>query len=98
MAMTAPLPIDSYVLDALMRDLVGHDRRPSAYIVYLAIVAQAAEGRTGESHQALAWRTGLSKRSVQAAVGHLVARGLVRVERRGATEPAVLTALKPWVR
>ncbi len=27
--------IDAYILDALMRDLVGHDRRPSAFLVYL---------------------------------------------------------------
>ena len=29
------VPVDDYVLDTLMRDLVGHDRRPSAFLVYL---------------------------------------------------------------
>ena len=29
------LKLDSYVLDTLMCDLVGHDRRPSAFLVYL---------------------------------------------------------------
>jgi len=27
--------IDAYVLDNLMADLVGHDRQPSAFLVYL---------------------------------------------------------------
>jgi hypothetical protein len=30
MAMIAALTIDAYVLDTLMRDLVGHDRRPAS--------------------------------------------------------------------
>ena len=29
------VPLDAYVLDVLMPDLVGHDRRPSAFLVYL---------------------------------------------------------------
>jgi len=95
MAMAA-LSIDPYVLDTLMRDLVGHDRKPSAYLVYLAVLGQG-EG-CAASHQQLAELTGLSKRSVQEAVAHLARRGLLRVERRGATEAAVLSALSPWQR
>ena len=30
------LSLDHYVVDTLMRDLVGHDRRPSAFLVYLS--------------------------------------------------------------
>jgi len=29
------LAFDDYVTDVLMRDLVGHDRRPVAFLVYL---------------------------------------------------------------
>src|SRR4030095_3376176 len=29
------VPIDRYIVDTLMRDLVGHDRQPSAYLVYV---------------------------------------------------------------
>jgi len=29
------IPIDDYVIDILMRDLVGHDRQPAAYLVFL---------------------------------------------------------------
>ena len=33
--MSQKLPLDPYITDVLMRDLVGHDRTPSAFIVYL---------------------------------------------------------------
>ena len=95
MAMDATVEFDRYILDVLMRDLVGHDRRPAAYLVYLAV---AGEGRSLVSHAQLAGRTGLSKRAVQDALRHLAGRGLLRVERRGATEAAALTALTPWRR
>src|SRR2546423_14229833 len=36
------VPIDDYVLDVLMRDLVGHDRRAAAYLVYLYLYGKAA--------------------------------------------------------
>ena len=32
--------LDEYVLDSLMRDLVGHDRRPVSYLVYLSLAAE----------------------------------------------------------
>ena len=31
------LEIDDYVIDTLMADLVGHDRQPSAFLVYLSL-------------------------------------------------------------
>ena len=39
------VPVDDYVLDVLMRDIVGHDQQPSAYLVYIWLYAQAARGR-----------------------------------------------------
>jgi hypothetical protein len=27
------LPLDAYIIDTLMPDLVGHDRQPSAFLV-----------------------------------------------------------------
>lgn len=95
MAMSSTVAIDRYVLAPLMRDLVGHDRRPAAYLVYLTVSSGTREAR---SHRELAELTGLSKRSVQDAVRHLERRGLVRIDRRAGTEPAVLTALTPWRR
>lgn len=90
--------IDAYVVDALMRDLVGHDHRASAFLVYLSLTAAAETGAPRLSHAQLAERTGLSKRSVQEAVLHLVDRGLLRVTKRGATDVPRYEPLAPWRR
>src|SRR5262245_30048950 len=66
--------VDEYVLDALMRDLVGHDRQPSAFVVYLSLwrCTKGDERQTTQvALQDLAEATGLSKRSVQDAVAWL---------------------------
>ena len=89
--------VDAYVVDALMRDLVGHDHRASAFLVYLALAA-SEEGALRLSHAQLAERTGLSKRSVQDALLHLVDRKLLRVTRRGATDVPRYEPLAPWRR
>jgi hypothetical protein len=88
--------VDAYVLDALMRDLVGHDHRASAFLVYLVLAAASEEGAPRLSHAQLAERTGLSKRSVQDAVLHLVDRHLLRVTRWGATDVPLYEPLTPW--
>jgi len=90
------LQIDRYVIDTLMRDLVGHDHRPSAFLVYLALLALAASGGPPLSHAQLAEQTGLSKRAVQDAIRHLVRRGLASIRRGGRTEPAFVQPLFPW--
>ncbi len=100
MAMTAQAPyaIPRYVADTLMRDLVGHDRRPSAFLVYLAIAVEAQNGVRSMSHRELAELTGLSRRAVQDAVAHLSRRRLVEVSRVGPTETALYRVLTPWKR
>lgn len=95
---TAAYAIDRYVLDTLMADLVGHDRRPSAFLVYLAIMAVAGDGRAALSHMQLAERTGLSKRAVQDAVKALARRGLIETVRGGQTETPQYRPLSPWRR
>lgn len=85
--------IDGYVLDTLMRDLVGHDHRPSAFLVYLSL---AALGDVALSHAQLAEQTGLSKRSVQDAVRHLADRNLIRAARSGEREVTRYSVLSPW--
>lgn len=90
--------LDRYVVDVLMRDLVGHDRCPSAFIVYLAIHAAAEEGRALFSYTAMADLTGLSKRTCQNAVALLHRRGLVAIRRKGGTDAAEYRPLQPWVR
>ncbi|WP_066721750.1 helix-turn-helix domain-containing protein [Sphingomonas pituitosa] len=88
--------LDAYVLDTLMRDLVGHDRRTSAFLVYLSLFASAESGLTRVSHAQLAERTGLSKRSAQDAVLHLIDRGLLRAEKTGATDVTRYKLITPW--
>jgi len=39
------LSIDAYVIDVLMPDLVGHDRRPATFVVYLFLLRQVAKAR-----------------------------------------------------
>jgi RNase P protein component len=99
--MTQPIPLDSYIADALMRDLVGHDRAPSAFLVYLWLWRNSrGEGRerVGASLQTIATRTGLSKSAVQAAVRHLARRRLVTATRRHATEAPTYDVHEPWRR
>ena len=65
--------LDEYVVDVLMRDLVGHDRRPVSFLVYLWLAAE--QQRQGNavtiSYQQLAESIGISKSSAQAAAGGL---------------------------
>ena len=98
MANGSTLEMDRYVVDTLMRDLVGHDRSPSTFIVYLAIHSAAAEGRALFSYQAMADLTGLSKRTCQDAVARLHRRGLVDISRKGGTDAAEYRPLQPWLR
>jgi hypothetical protein len=34
------IPIDDYVIDVLMSDIVGHDQQPAAFLVYLYLYGQ----------------------------------------------------------
>ena len=45
MKVSPTVTLDSYVLDSLMVDLVRHDRRPAAYILYLALVRLGGAGK-----------------------------------------------------
>src|SRR5205809_646047 len=64
------ISIDSYVLDTLMRDLVQHGEKPSAFIVYMHLwnKTQAAAKSVRLSHLKISDATGLSKSSVQSAI------------------------------
>ncbi len=97
----SPIELDPYVVDTLMADLVGHDRKPSAFFVYLYLATLAARTRrdtVGASLQDVATRTGLSKSAVQSAIRHLRRRGLVDVPPgTGVVEP-LRRVLRPWIR
>jgi hypothetical protein len=92
------LALDPYVVDVLLPDLVGHDRRPSAYLVYLVLWrrARAAEGGVEASLRSLTEATGLSKRAVQDALDHLAKRRLISTRRESTTAVARFEVHEPW--
>jgi hypothetical protein len=92
--------IDSYVIDVLMPDLVGHDRRPAAFLVYLFLQrhARPRRGEVAVSLQMIATRTGLSKSTVQNAIRHLKRRRLLDPDLKTTTSAPVRRVLHPWVR
>ena len=92
------IPIDDYVTDVLMRDLVGHDRRPVSFVVYLWLAA--GQARTGQpmqvSFQELAESVGVSKSAAQAAVRWLIRRKLLAASKANATAIPSYTVMSPW--
>jgi hypothetical protein len=89
---------DDYITDVLMRDLVGHDRRPVSFLVYLWLAAeQARRGAAVQiSYQDLAENIGISKSSAQAAVSWLRRRKLLSTAKENATAVPRYTARTPW--
>jgi hypothetical protein len=90
--------IDEYVTDVLMRDLVGHDKRPVSFLVYLWLAAEG-QRRGGEvqiSYQELAESIGVSKSSAQTSVGWLVQRRLLKATKASATAVPRYEVESPW--
>jgi hypothetical protein len=92
------LHLDDYVVDVLMRDLVGHDRRPASFLIYVWLAAEQArrDGAVQVSYQELAESVGLSKSSAQAAVSWLVRRKLLTATKETATAVPRYTVRAPW--
>jgi Helix-turn-helix domain len=92
---------DAYLIDVLMPDLVGHDRRPAAFVVYLFLLRHSQQrGRDSISMslQTIATRTGLSKSSVQSSIRHLQRRRLLDPALKATVTAPVRRVLRPWVR
>ena len=100
-AATPTFRVDEYVVDTLMRDLVGHDRSPAAFVVYL-LLWRRTRGEKRESvrlsHNDIAEEVGLSKSAVQAALRILHRRGLVKSKQRYATDTPEHQVVRPWAR
>ncbi len=92
------VPVDPYVIDSLMPDLVGHDRRASAFVVYLYLWRRTRGARrpARASHQMIADGTGLSKGAVQAAVRWLSQRRLIEARRSTPTSAPSFTLVCHW--
>jgi hypothetical protein len=92
--------LDDYVVDVLLRDLVGHDRRPVSFLVYLWLATEQQRRKTvvQVSYRELAESIGVSKSSVQTAAGWLVRRKLITVSKEKSTSTPCYTVLRPWRR
>jgi hypothetical protein len=100
--------LDPYITNVLLRDLVGHDRRPASFLVYIWFTAEqqkyaqqkyAQQSRASAvtiSYQELAESIGISKSSAQSAVGWLVRRKLLAVTKTNVTATPAYKVLTPW--
>ena len=100
--------LDPYITDVLLRDLVGHDRRPASFLVYIWFTAeqqkqaqqsQAQQRRNSPvaiSYQELAESIGISKSSAQSAVGWLIRRKLLASTKTTVTATPEYKVLTPW--
>lgn len=82
-----------------MRDLVGHDQQPAAYLVYLWLYGRAARQHwrpVKASLRMLADETGLSKSAVQTAMMKLQRRQLIVTKRKYPTALADHRVLRHW--
>lgn len=94
------LKLDDYVVDVLMRDLVGHDRRPVCFLAYLWLSSeeQRRGGAVQISYQELAESLGVSKSSAQSGVGWLIRRKLLARTKQTVTATPRYRVLTPWRR
>ncbi len=93
------IPIDDYVIDVLMRDIVAHDQQPAAFLVYLYLYGQAVRKKwkpVAASLRMLADATGLSKSAVQIALANLRRRELIAITRDHATATSRHRVLRHW--
>src|SRR4051794_5230584 len=99
MTVTASFVVDHYVVDVLLRDLVGHDRSPAAFLVYLFLWRRTRGLPTPSvrlSHRDIAEDTGLSKSAVQQALRILHRRGLVQSKQQHRTDTPQHQVLRTW--
>jgi hypothetical protein len=93
--------VDDYVISVLMRDLVGHDRMPSAFLVYLHLWGESerqSKVHVRASHQTIAEATGLSKSAVQKGIRCLLGRKLLRAQKDSPTATPEYRVLRTWRR
>ena len=91
--------IDDYVCDVLLRDLVGHDRQPTSFLVYLYLayeIGRSRRERVQVSYQTLADAIGISKSAAQTAVAWLVRRRLLESKKDSPTAVPTYRVLRPW--
>jgi len=92
------IKLDEYITETLMRDLVGHDRRPISFLAYLWLVAEQQHRSKPVviSYSELAESMGVSKSAAQSAIGWLVRRRLLGVTKSSVTATPSYTVQTPW--
>jgi hypothetical protein len=90
--------LDAYITDVLMRDLVGHDRKPAAFLVYLWLAAEQAKQSADVqvSYEEMAESIGISKSSAQSSIRWLAKRKLLTVRKQNVTATPRYTVRSPW--
>jgi hypothetical protein len=91
--------IDDYVVDVLMRDLVGHDRQPTSFLIYVWLTFEAARRgyeRVQVSYQTIADCVGVSKSAAQTGIGWLRKRKLIEGKKSSPTAVPAYRILRPW--
>ena len=92
------LSLDQYVVDVLMPDLIGHDKSPSAFVIYLYLWRVAGHRSKAQvSYTTMAVDTGLSKASAQRAVALLKRRKLVSTTKTSPTSVPEYRVARPWL-
>src|SRR6266536_153418 len=93
--------LDTYIVDTLMPDLVGHDRAPSAFLVFLFLYRRTVGAGVSSVQIRLsdvAIGTGLAKRAVQGSLGVLARRRRVPIQRASITAVPIYDLRRPWTR
>ena len=92
--------LDPYIHGTLLRDLVGHDHKPAAFLIYLWLYAeqQRLEEPVAASYARLAEETGLSRSTSQAAIAWLRRRKLLTVSKEAVTATPIYSVQFPWRR
>jgi len=84
-----------------MCDLIGHDQKPAAFVVYLHLYGRAARNGWRDisaSVRTIAEATGLSKSAVHAALIHLRRRELIATAADYVTATPSHRVLRHWRR
>jgi len=84
-----------------MPDLVGHDHKPAAFLVYIVLWTQlyrSEQRRIAISLQQYSEFTGLSKSAVQASIRLLIRRGLIKVVKPNPTAVPHYELVRHWIR
>lgn len=93
------MTIDDYVVDVLMRDLVGHDRQPTSFLIYVWLMFEAGRRRherVQASYQTVADCVGVSKSAAQTGIRWLQRRKLIEARKSSPTAVPSYRLLRPW--